>query len=187
LKDRQLKDELEEFILNYTQTGVPNTAARKVTTLKEYTDYTRYVKDLKAANTPKFQRILNKEISVKNFWVNNEADFPNLSKLAIYIFSLVCASASAERNFSMMAFIHSKLRNREQINVYSLIVINHHAVLNTFNVDMTEFIAEALEEDLMDEEKDNLIRTAIMTSNRKLVSNQKAMRMTMKIPLMSNN
>jgi hypothetical protein len=75
-----------------------------------------------------------------------------------------------------MAFIHSKLRNRllpEKVCKLTYIKTNH-AVFNTLNVDMTEFITEGLQEDLMDEEKDNLIRTAIMTSNRKLVSNQKS-------------
>ena len=39
-------------------------------------------------------------------------DFPLLYPLGLRIFSLVCSSASAERNFSIQGFIHSELRNR---------------------------------------------------------------------------
>ncbi len=38
--------------------------------------------------------------------------FPLLSVLALNVLALVATTASAERNFSNLAFIHSKLRNR---------------------------------------------------------------------------
>ena len=50
-------------------------------------------------------------LSVKDWWILHGRSWPLLQKVAVQIFSLVCTSATSERNFSDMGFIHSKLRN----------------------------------------------------------------------------
>ena len=46
------------------------------------------------------------------FWTVDGKQWPLLRKIALNIFSMACSSASSERNFSTMGFIHTKLRNR---------------------------------------------------------------------------
>ena len=51
------------------------------------------------------------------FWnVIPPTRFPTLTFYARKIFSLVATSASAERSFSMMGYIHCKLRNRLKLD-----------------------------------------------------------------------
>lgn len=38
-------------------------------------------------------------------------DYPTLQKIAIKLFTMATSSAAFERNFLLMGFIHSKLRN----------------------------------------------------------------------------
>jgi hypothetical protein len=55
----------------------------------------------------------NPKTSVYQWWASNKGrQFGLLQKIALKVFSLVCSSASSERNFSKMGFLHSKLRNR---------------------------------------------------------------------------
>lgn len=51
-------------------------------------------------------------MQVAKRWLTDGNDFPDLNKMAIKLFSMATSSASSEINFSMMGFIHSKLRNK---------------------------------------------------------------------------
>ena len=48
---------------------------------------------------------------VLQFWRLHGHSYPNLKVVALRVFSVTASSAASERNFSMMGFIHSKLRN----------------------------------------------------------------------------
>lgn len=70
--------------------------------------------------------------SIHQFWVAYKFKFPILGTLALKIFSLVCTSASAERNFSILGNIHSKSRSRlvnDKIEKLAFIKTNYH-ILN---------------------------------------------------------
>jgi len=63
-------------------------------------------------DTRLYDRLVNYDSTLPDFWRLYRNDFPLLYPLGLRIFSLVCSSASAERNFSIQGFIHSELRNR---------------------------------------------------------------------------
>ena len=60
----------------------------------------------------KFKMLLKGTKTALQYWQIDGISYPVLSKEAIKVFSIVTSSASSEREFSSMAFIHSKLRNR---------------------------------------------------------------------------
>jgi hypothetical protein len=50
------------------------------------------------------------------FWSTDGNEWPRLKKIALPLFYLVASSATSERSFSAMAFVHSKNRNRLKAN-----------------------------------------------------------------------
>jgi hAT family C-terminal dimerisation region len=65
----------------------------------------------RTSNSFKYQMLVEKRTTIFNFWDCYKQDWPMLAHLALKMFSLAPSSAASERNFSCMAFIHSKLRN----------------------------------------------------------------------------
>ena len=68
------------------------------------------------ANDSKWKALTNTSVvgsslTVLEYWVRYIVKFPTLAPFAMQIFSLVGSSSSAERNFSELGNIHSKLRN----------------------------------------------------------------------------
>jgi hypothetical protein len=45
------------------------------------------------------------------YWQTNGCQWADLQNVAVRLFNMATSSAMFERNFSMMGFIHSKLRN----------------------------------------------------------------------------
>jgi len=67
-------------------------------------------------------------LTALQYWQIDGVSYPVLSKEAIKVFSMVTSSASSEREFSSMSFIHSKLCNRlgnDKVN--KLIFIKNNA------------------------------------------------------------
>ena len=60
----------------------------------------------------RFKYISKRIKSPLQFWALEGGQWPNLQPLARRLFSLIATSASSERNFSAMGFIHNKVRNR---------------------------------------------------------------------------
>jgi hAT family C-terminal dimerisation region len=58
-----------------------------------------------------FCMLMERKVSVLNFWMSCGDQWPCLQKLAQQVFSMVASSAASEHNFSSFGFIHSKLRN----------------------------------------------------------------------------
>jgi hypothetical protein len=65
------------------------------------------------------------KISPVTWWQSNGCELPELRYVAIRVLALACSNSSAERNWSIHGFIHSKLRNRlafdtqtKLVNVY---------------------------------------------------------------------
>ncbi|KAH6568893.1 hypothetical protein BASA60_008437 [Batrachochytrium salamandrivorans] len=49
--------------------------------------------------------------TILQFWLVDGLEFPQLRDLALQVFGMVCSSATSERSFSTMGFVHSKLRS----------------------------------------------------------------------------
>jgi hypothetical protein len=55
--------------------------------------------------------LLHTELKSLQYWHSDGAPWPDLQKIVVKLFTLAISSASSERNFSTMGFVHSKLRN----------------------------------------------------------------------------
>ena len=65
----------------------------------------------KDGNTFRYQMLLGRQKTPLQWWLTDGIQWPELQQVAIKLFSMATSSASCERNFSVMGFIHSKLRN----------------------------------------------------------------------------
>jgi hypothetical protein len=55
--------------------------------------------------------LLNTELKSLQYWHSDSAPWPDLQEIGVKLFTLAISSASSERNFSTMGFVHSKLRD----------------------------------------------------------------------------
>jgi hAT family C-terminal dimerisation region len=55
---------------------------------------------------------MKKSKTILQYWQVDGMRWPSLQKLALKVYSMVVSLASAERNFSIFGFVHSKLRNQ---------------------------------------------------------------------------
>jgi hypothetical protein len=78
---------------------------------KEYFEFRALMSDLRARNDLELNLVEARSLSVMTFWKNRRENLPLLFDVAQREFALSPSSASSERNFSTLAFIHSKLRN----------------------------------------------------------------------------
>jgi hAT family C-terminal dimerisation region len=82
---------------------------------KLFLQYTAFIIDAKAeqdGNTFRYQMLVQRKKTPLQWWLTDGAQWPELQQeVAIKLFSMATSSASCERNFSTMGFIHSKLRN----------------------------------------------------------------------------
>ncbi len=73
-------------------------------------------------------------IGVKEWWYAEGGEWRTLQQIALPIFSLSASSVSAERNFSLNGFFHSKLRNRlstESVEKQMYVKMNSAAMWTT--------------------------------------------------------
>ena len=101
---------------------------KKEQLFKEYTEWIIHAREFRRKNDFKFKMLLKGTKTALQYWQIDGISYPVLSKEAIKVFSMVTSSASSEREFSSMAFIHSKLRNRlgnDKVN--KLIFIKNNA------------------------------------------------------------
>jgi hypothetical protein len=123
-----LRDELENYLFSFPVHGVPLTEDQVLVIVAEYGKYKSYINDMKTK--PTFKVLLNKTLPIID-WVKGlgENMFPFLKIVLLRIISLIAISASAERNFSTMAFIHTKKRNRlspDRVEKLVFIYVNGH-------------------------------------------------------------
>jgi hypothetical protein len=65
----------------------------------------------KQANSFRYQMLSKGSKTVLQYWQTNGCQWADLQCVAVRLFSMATSSATSERNFSTMGFIHSKLRN----------------------------------------------------------------------------
>jgi hypothetical protein len=83
---------------------------------EDLTQYTKDAEDARSDKTHNYMSLMKPfeecgHMSILDFWRTEGKSYPYLQRLAVQVFNLVCSSATSERNFSDMAFVHSKLRN----------------------------------------------------------------------------
>lgn len=104
---RKLKDLQAAFISQFS-----DSEETKQALYRELTDFTVRATLEKEANSFQYDQLSKSNKSILSYWLTDGREWPALRKIARNIFSLITSSASCERNFSCMGFIHSKLRNR---------------------------------------------------------------------------
>ena len=107
---------------------------------QEYVDYRRLIQKHQEQNTPYLQRLIEGDLTPLDFLRDYRQKFPHLSALALRVFALAASRASCERNFSIMGFIHSKIRNKlghEKVQM-STFIMHNYATLYPDDLRMSE-------------------------------------------------
>jgi hypothetical protein len=122
---------------------------RKMELYDQLTKYVIAARREKSENTIRYKMLEMKRKTPLQFWQADGADWPELQKIAVKIFSMSTSSASSERNFSTYGFIHSKLRNSlSQDSVDKLVFIKtNFTALNTAAGDNGFELLEASEDE----------------------------------------
>jgi hypothetical protein len=114
LPDDMLK--LEEYVCEspVSDTSGKNDMTRKLALMKELTAFQTFVRRHFTVKDLFYEWLTREEdpMGPVAYWEKFGHKWPLLQKIALNIFALVATSAASERNFSTLAFIHSKLRNR---------------------------------------------------------------------------
>jgi len=84
---------------------------RKMQLYDQLTKYVIAARQEKSENSIRYKMLEMKRKTPLQFWQADGADWPQLQKIALKIFSMSTSSAPSERNFSTYGFIHSKLKN----------------------------------------------------------------------------
>lgn len=106
----------EELIFKWCPESIipENRAAYRLAVEAEFVLFLEYAKNSRRTQSARYARITRyvDPLSPLDYWKSYCDEWPHLKALAVRVFSLAATSASCERNFSLMGFIHSKLRNR---------------------------------------------------------------------------
>lgn len=86
--------------------------------LREYLSYQREIYPFDNNTYSQFNE------NIIDFWESAKGFAPELSQLALHLFSICVNSASVERLWSSMGFLHTKRRNRLNVNIY-IIILNY--------------------------------------------------------------
>jgi hAT family C-terminal dimerisation region len=98
----------------------------------EYMDFHRVAAEDESSKSVRFRSLQKK--SPLLYWKDEGCRWPTIAKIAIKLFTMATSSASVERNFSSMGFVHTKARNRmQQPKVEKVVFIrdNANALLKT--------------------------------------------------------
>lgn len=112
---REKREEIEDILFKFPYNNEPRDSVdqtRVVTIARQYTDFVIAATKSKEANSMRYNMLKSKQKTVLEYWLTDARDWPELQKIATQLFTMATSSASAERNWSAIGFIHSKLRNR---------------------------------------------------------------------------
>ena len=115
------KRKTEDIIFNFVHD-------QKETLFMEYTQFMNSAGQEHDASDFWFQMLMNQTKTVLQYLLIDSKEYRLLREIAVKVFSMVTSSAAFERNFSMMGFVHSKLRNSlKQESVKKLVYIKTNA------------------------------------------------------------
>jgi len=92
--------------------------------LREYLSYQREVFPFDHNTYIQFNE------NIIDFWESAKGMAPELSQLALHLFSICVNSASVERLWSSMGFLHTKRRNRLNVNIKVNLLNNYFNLYN---------------------------------------------------------
>ena len=93
--------------------------------------YFNHIEDLKTSNHAKYQLLVSGKLTIMELWKYMRSPYPLLDSLMTKIFSLVCSTASTERNWSLQGLIHNKFRSRldpDKVMKLAFVKSNFHLV-----------------------------------------------------------
>ena len=134
--DISLRTELEQFIFSWNLSGEVDEELRKAME-DEYKDFIRMSRENKRSNSKFYIRVSSGKLTPRDFWFDYSDSYDHLKELGRRIFSLTPSSASCERNFSKVGFIHFKLRNKlgsEKEKMLAYIKNNYNQLYDQKNV-----------------------------------------------------
>jgi hAT family C-terminal dimerisation region len=111
---RSAQEEVEDIIFSTAPSDTASCTDESREVLhRQYVEFRIDALRKKRADPPgfRFKMLLEKKLSVLDYWLVNGDQWPALQKLARSVFTMATSSAASERNFSTFGFVHSKLRN----------------------------------------------------------------------------
>ena len=108
----KLREELEEFIVNFPFDKEIPSQENKIATYRQLMEFFISANGHKARNSFHYKMLVQEQKSPLEYWLINGTNWPLLQKIAKKVFSMAVSSTSSERNFSTFGFVHSKLRNQ---------------------------------------------------------------------------
>jgi hypothetical protein len=128
------RTELENILIDIPQDNhTPVDQARREAIYMQFTNYVISATKEKTDNTFRFQMMRTGKKSPLQYWQADGSAWPELQNVCVKLFTLATSSASSERNFSTMGFVHSKLRNSlgpDTVEKLVYIKTNHLAMNN---------------------------------------------------------
>ena len=108
----KLREELEEFIVNFPLDKEIPSQENKIATYRQLMEFFISANGHKARNSFHYKMLVQEQKSPLEYWLIYGTNWPLLQKIDKKVFSMAVSSTSSERNFSTFGFVHSKLRNQ---------------------------------------------------------------------------
>jgi len=105
---------LEKLLFRFQVDDVPRESVdeeRAATLNIQYLDFVARATGAKREDSICYKLLVGKRLTVLDYCLLESSEWPELQSIAVKLFSMPTSSAASERNWSTMAFVHSKLRN----------------------------------------------------------------------------
>ena len=137
--------------------------------IDELGEFKGYAAELKTNYERKFNSLVSRKTTPIAWWSSTGSKhFPTLADLANRVFACLAASATAERSFSAMAFLHSDLRNSlstDRVNMLTYVKMNGWRLGGSDDLEHQSKVI--LEMDDEDKEEGMKVSTQLMTIDTK--------------------
>ncbi len=106
------RSSLEEVLINnHVDNVTPIDDGRKEKLYIQFMAYFISATKERQVNSFRYKMLSKGSKTVLQYWQTDGCQWVDLQSVAVRLFSMATSSATSERNFSTMGFIHSKLRN----------------------------------------------------------------------------
>lgn len=112
--DTKFKRNIENFILDFPSLSGTNNEIQRESICRQLTLFTIDATAEQKNDTFQYRMLVKGKKTPLEYWMTDGSNWPDLQRIATRVFQVVPSSASCERVFSSMGFVHSKPRNRLQ-------------------------------------------------------------------------